>query len=296
MQFASAAGIDLCYETFGDRSNPPLLLIMGLGCQLVHWPEPLCQRLAEHGFWVIRFDNRDVGLSSKLDHLGVPNVPRLVLRKRLGLSLSVPYQLRDLADDAFHLLDALGIRRAHIVGVSMGGMIAQLMTLRRPERVLSLCSWMSTTGDPRVGRPSTRAMRALLQKPPRVRAALPDHAVAVFRVIGSRGALLDEQRVRETSLVAFDRSPYRLGFARQLAAALAAPPRDAALARVRAPTLVLHGRADALINSSGGVATASAIPGAELRLFDDVGHDIPRPLWPEFAAAIAGNSRRAAAD
>ncbi len=293
MRFASAAGIDLCYETFGDRAARPLLLIMGLGCQLVHWPAGFCEALAQHGFWVIRYDNRDVGLSTKLEHLGLPPIPRLILRRRLGLPLRVPYQLTDLADDALHLLDALDVRRAHVVGVSMGGMIAQLLTIRHPERVLSLCSWMSTTGDPRVGKPTNQARRVLLKTPPRELDALLDHALVVRRAIGSHDELFDPQRAREVAATAFKRSSYRRGFARHLAAILAAPPREPMLERVRAPTLVLHGRVDPLVDVSGGQATAAAIPGAELRLFDRVGHDIPEPLWPEFAAAIAKNTRRA---
>ncbi len=293
MQFASAAGIDLCYETFGDPAGRPLLLIMGLGCQLVHWPVGFCEALAEHGFWVIRYDNRDIGLSTKLEHLGLPPIPKLILRKRMGLSLRVPYQLSDLADDARALLDALGVPRAHVVGVSMGGMIAQLLAIRHPERVLSLCSWMSTTGDPRVGRPKREALRVMLKTPPKDPDALLDHAVLVWRAIGSHGPLFDPQRVREVAATAFKRSSYRRGFARQLAAILAAPPREPMLERVRAPTLVLHGRVDPLVDVSGGEATAAAIPGAEFRLFDRVGHDIPEPLWPEFAAAIANNTQRA---
>ena len=292
MPHASAAGIDLCYETFGSPQDPALLLIMGLGCQLIHWDEALCEALARRGFWVIRFDNRDIGLSTKLHHHGLPPLARLMVRNRVGLPVSAPYSLEDMSDDTFHLLDALGVQRAHVVGASMGGMIAQVMALRHPERVLSLCSWMSTTGDPRVSRPTSRALRALMKTPPTDADALMDHAVDVWRVLGSKGALFNEARVRRVSRAAYLRSNYRRGFARQMAAVLAASPRNADLARVRAPTLVMHGRIDPLIPMAAAQATAAAIPGAELVLFDDTGHDIPEPLWPRFIAAIETNTRR----
>ncbi|MEA2418631.1 MAG: hypothetical protein QOE60_837, partial [Thermoleophilaceae bacterium] len=189
---ARANGIEIVYETIGDPANPPLLLVMGLGMQLIHWELELCEQLAERGFYVIRFDNRDSGRSTKID-APVPDMRRALLGRRI----EAPYRLEDMADDAFGLLDQLGIEAAHVVGASMGGMIAQTMAIKRPERVLSLTSIMSTTGERRVGRPKLRVWSVLVRRAPRQKQGFVDHFVRVFKMIGSRGFPLDEQRIRE---------------------------------------------------------------------------------------------------
>ena len=292
MALVSSNGIELAYESFGRDDDPALLLIMGLGCQMIYWHEEFCERLAAEGLRVIRFDNRDIGLSTKLDELGVPPVIRLLLRGGIGLRMSVPYGLREMADDTVGLLDALGVGRAHIAGVSMGGMIAQMMAIRSPERVLSLCSWSSTTGERRCSTPTPRALKALLARPAPGRGGRVEHAVRLMQVVGS-GHLADEAWLRDRVGVAYDRSSAWAGFIRQFAAVVTARPRTLALARVKAPTLVLHGGADSLIPPAGGRATAAAIPGARLEVFEGMGHDIPRALWPRLIAAIVDNAARA---
>jgi pimeloyl-ACP methyl ester carboxylesterase len=285
-------GITIEYDSFGRAEDPPLVLIMGLGCQMIYWHEDFCDALAARGFRVVRFDNRDIGLSTKLDHLGMPPVVRLLLRGGVGLRASAPYGLHDMADDTLGLLDALGIERAHVVGVSMGGMIAQLLAIRAPERLLSLCSWSSTTGARWCSTPTPRALRALLSRPTPGRHGRVEHAVRLMQVVGS-GHLVDETWLRDRVALAYDRSSYWAGFVRQFAAVVTARPRTRALAGVRAPTVVLHGSADSLILPAGGRATASAIPGARLEIIEGMGHDVPRALWPRLIAAIADNAARA---
>jgi len=285
-------GIMLEVETFGRESDPPLVLIMGLGCQMIYWHEEFCEALAAEGFRVIRFDNRDIGLSTKLDEHGVPPVLRLLLRGGIGLRFQAPYGLAEMADDTLGLLDAMGIERAHVVGVSMGGMIAQMMAIKAPERLLSLCSWSSTTGERRWSTPSPRALKALLTRPPPGRLGRVEHALRFMQVVGT-GHLADETWLRERVALAYDRSNYWPGLIRQLAAVVTARPRSQALAKVNLPTLVLHGAADSLIPLAGGRATAAAIGGARLEVFEGMGHDVPRALWPELVRAIADNANRA---
>jgi pimeloyl-ACP methyl ester carboxylesterase len=285
----TANGIEIVYETIGDPSDPPLLLVMGLGMQLIHWDRNLCEQLAERGFYVIRFDNRDAGLSTKVD-APVPDVRRAMLGRRVD----APYLLGDMADDAFGLLDHLGIEAAHVVGVSMGGMIAQTMAISRPERVLSLISIMSTTGERRVGRPKLRVMTVLLRQAPQEREGFIDHFVRVFRMIGSRGFPLDEARVRELAAATYDRNHDRAGTARQLAAILASGDRTASLRSLSVPTTVIHGRNDPLVPFRGGKATARAIPGARLIEIPGMGHDLPEQVWPLVIDAIVETAARAA--
>ena len=291
MPVAQANGIEIAYETFGERSNPPMLLVMGLGCQLVLWPEELCQMLAGRGFYVIRFDNRDIGLSSKIEGGPEPNV----LAALAGDASSASYTLADMADDTVGLLEQLEIEAAHAVGVSMGGMIVQQLAIDHPERVLSLVSIMSTTGDPSVGQPDPAAMPALLSPAPDDREAYIDFEVGVFRAIGSPAYPLDEERFREIAGAAYDRSHYPDGFPRQLVGILASPDRTQALGGVRAPALVIHGESDPLITVSGGEATARAIPGAQLMKIPGMGHDLPTELWPQLVDAIVENAERAKA-
>jgi pimeloyl-ACP methyl ester carboxylesterase len=287
---AKVGDVELVYETIGDPSDPALLLVMGLGMQLIHWDREFCEGLAERGFHVIRFDNRDAGLSTKID-APVPNV----MRAMTGLRIRAPYLLSDMADDSFGLLDHLGIDRAHLAGVSMGGMIAQTMAIRRPERVLSLGSMLSTPGDRRVGTPKLRVWSVLMRRAPESRAAYIEYFVRVFRMIGSPGYPVDEKRMREQAAATYDRCHHPAGTARQLGAVFASGSRTAALRRLDVPTVVIHGRNDPLVPFRAGVATARAIPGAELLAFPGMGHDLPRDLWPRFTDALTKNAERAAA-
>jgi pimeloyl-ACP methyl ester carboxylesterase len=288
-QRANVGAVELVYETIGDPADPALLLVMGLGMQLIHWDLEFCEGLASRGFRVIRFDNRDAGLSTKID-APVPNV----MRAMAGLPIRAPYLLADMADDSFGLLDHLGIERAHVTGASMGGMIAQTMAIRRPERVLSLGSMLSTTGDRRVGTPKLRVWSALMRRAPSGRAAYIEYFVRVFRMIGSPGYPVDEARLRERAAATYDRCHHPAGTARQLAAILASGSRTAALRRLRVPTVVVHGKADPLVPFRAGVATARAIPGAELVAFPGMGHDLPPALWPRFTDVLTKNAQRAA--
>ena len=289
-QRAQVGPVELVYETIGDPADAPLLLVMGLGMQLIHWDRGLCELFAERGFHVIRFDNRDAGLSTKIRG-PVPNVMRLMA----GLPARVPYLLDDMAADTFGLLDHLGIERAHVVGTSMGGMIAQTMAIRRPERVLSLGSMLSTTGDRRVGTPKLRVWTILMRRAPQDRDAYIAYFMRVFRMIGSPAYPMDRERMRELAGATYDRCHYPAGTARQLGAIMASGSRTAALCRLDVPTVVIHGESDPLVPVRAGRATARAIPNAELVAIPGMGHDMPRELWPTFVDAIAKNAERAAA-
>lgn len=287
---AKVGAVELVYETIGDPADAPLLLVMGLGMQLIHWDRGLCELFAERGFRVIRFDNRDAGLSTKIS-APVPNVMRLMA----GLPARVPYLLDDMATDALGLLDQLEIERAHVVGTSMGGMIAQTMAIRRPERVLSLGSMLSTTGDRRLGRPKLRVWSVLMRRAPRDRDAYIAYFMRVFRMIGSPAYPMDDERSRELAAATYDRCHYPAGTARQLGAIMASGSRTAGLRQLDVPTVVIHGESDPLVPLRGGVATARAVPGAELVTIPGMGHDMPKELWPTFVDAIAKNAERAAA-
>jgi pimeloyl-ACP methyl ester carboxylesterase len=287
---AAVNGIEIVYETIGDPSNPPLLLVMGLGTQLIHWDVELCELFAERGFYVIRFDNRDAGRSTYID-APVPNIRRAMA----GLKIDAPYLLDDMADDAFGLLDHLGIEAAHVAGASMGGMIAQTMAIRSPERVLSLVSIMSTTGERRAGRPKLRVWGVLLRRAPRDKDAAVEYFVRVFRMIGSKGFPADEDRIRAHAAEAYDRGHSPAGTGRQLAAIMASGDRTARLRALQVPTLVFHGRDDPLVPFRGGRATADAIPGARLIGIPGMGHDLPRQVWPQLVDAVAETAARASA-
>lgn len=286
-------GLRIEYDHFGDRGARPLLLVMGLGGQMVLWEEEFCRALAERGHFVVRFDNRDVGLSSKLDDAGVPDILDLMQRAARGERLEVPYTLDDMADDAAGVLDGLGLESAHVCGASMGGMIAQTLAIRHPQRVRSLTSIMSTTGSPDLPAAAPEAMAVLLGPPPATRAEAIEQHLKTWRVIGSPGYPLDEARTRERGAMLYDRSFHPQGAARQLAAILAHGSRKQALAAVKAPALVIHGAADPLVPLAGGRDTAEAIPGAELRVFEGMGHDLPPALWPQLVEAIAALTERA---
>lgn len=290
MASANANGITLEYDTFGHTGDPTLVLIMGFAMQMIAWDERFCTALAGRGFRVVRFDNRDVGLSSRIDGGPMPNV----FAALGGDTSSASYSLDDMADDVAGLLDALDVPTAHIVGASMGGMIAQLVAIRHPSRVTSLASIMSTTGDRSVGHSSQEAMAALLTPPPPDREGMQDFTVNLLRVIGSPGYPMDEAMVRARSAHAYDRGSDPLGVARQFMAIVTARDRTGELARVTVPTVVIHGAQDPLIQPDGGEATARAIPGARLVLVPGMGHDLPAALWPTLIDAIVGNANRAA--
>jgi pimeloyl-ACP methyl ester carboxylesterase len=289
-RFVRANGLEICYQEMGAPGAAPLFLIMGLGVQMLGWDERLCEMLAERGFRVIRFDNRDVGRSSALRAAGVPKPTDILLRRR-G---SAPYLLRDMADDTTGLMDHLGIAAAHVVGVSMGGMIAQTIAIRAPTRVRSLVSIMSTPGDRWLTRlPTRQALATLVVKPGRGRDAAIEDAVRLFRTIGSPGYPLDEEHVREVAGASYDRSHSRAGTVRQLQAVASSGDRTRLLRRLRIPATVIHGADDPLVRPSAGRATARAIPGARLRMIPGMGHDLPRELWPTFVEEIVAVTARA---
>jgi len=287
-QVAPANGIELVYQEMGDADGEPLLLVMGLGTQMIAWDETFCAMLAERGFRVIRFDNRDIGRSTKIESAGVPRWADMMIGRR-G---SAPYLLRDMAADTVGLMDHLGVGSAHLAGASMGGMIAQATAIEHPERVRSLVSMMSNTGSRWTGMPSRKAMAVLLGRPPRGRESAIERAVKTFRVIGSPGYPFEEERVRQIAGRSYDRGHSAAGVLRQLHAITASGDRTQALRAVRAPILVLHGNRDPLVRPAGGRATARAIPNARLKMIDGMGHDLPRQLWPVFIDEIAGNAAR----
>lgn len=288
MPSASANGIRIEYDTTGDPRRPALLLLAGLGVQLTGWPDELCAELAERGFLVVRFDNRDAGLSTSFDGGPAPD-PMAVY---LGDHTSVAYTLEDMAEDAAGLLDALGVAAAHLVGSSLGAMIAQTLAARHPERALSLCSISSTTGNAEVGQPTAEAFELLARPPARTREELIEASLASHRVLGSSLYPSDETQRRRAAGRAFDRAFNPEGTARQLSAIIASGDRTATLARITAPTVVMHGTEDKLIQPSGGEATAKAIPGAELVMIEGMGHDLPPQLWPRVVDAIVDNAAR----
>ncbi|HET6794896.1 MAG TPA: alpha/beta hydrolase, partial [Acidimicrobiales bacterium] len=293
MPRSKANGIDIEYETVGDQSQPPLLLVMGLGAQLIAWDDDFCRQLADQGFFVIRYDNRDVGLSTHFDSAGPGDVAAAMTAAAAGQPVKSPYLLADMADDGIGLLDALDISAAHIVGASMGGMIVQEMAIRHPDRVLSLCSIMSTTGSRDVGQPDPVAMTALMAPPPSNAEEAAQGAVNASRIIGAKGFPLDEERIRQRAIRAYKRANYPEGFARQLVAIMASPDRTDALGAVKTPTLVIHGDCDTLVTPGGGRATAEAVPGAELLMIEGMGHDLPEGAWPVVIEAIASNASKA---
>ncbi|MDX2235444.1 MAG: alpha/beta fold hydrolase [Hyphomonadaceae bacterium] len=283
-----ANGIDIEYESFGREDAPAILLIMGFGAQMTLWPVPLCEGLAAKGYRVVRFDNRDIGKSTHLMDMGTPDIGVLMAQLMSGQPAQAPYTLNDMADDAVALLDALGIDRAHIVGASMGGMIAQLVAIRHPARTRSLTSIMSTTGRRDLPPAKPEAMAALMTPP--ASDSREDRVAAgmrTWRAIGSPGYAASDEELRADAERDVDRTPYEpTGVARQMAAILAAPPRNDMLAAVRAPTLVLHGADDPLIPVEGGKDTAASIPGAELVIVPGMGHDFTRALTPVYLKHI----------
>jgi pimeloyl-ACP methyl ester carboxylesterase len=289
MPRVTANGLELEYETFGDPTDPPLVLIMGLSAQMTTWPEGFCNLLAEQGYHVIRFDNRDIGLSTYFDDLPKVDLPAVLG----GDFTTAPYRLSDFADDTIGLLDALGIAKAHIVGASMGGMIAQQLTIDHPDRVRSLCSIMSTTGDRKVGQSTEAAMAVLLRPAAGDRETIIANAVAGRKVIGSPGYPTSNEELIAGATAAHDRAFHPAGVLRQMAAVVASPDRTEGLHKVTVPTTVIHGGDDPLVNVSGGEATATAVPGASLLIIPGMGHDLPTALWSKIADAIVANAQKA---
>lgn len=283
------SGIELEYETFGDAGDPTLLLVMGFGAQLILWQERFCELFADAGFHVVRFDNRDCGLSTHLDGVEV-DIGEVMGAVLGGAPMpDVPYLLSDMAADAIGLLDHLGVQRAHVMGASMGGMIVQTMAIEHPERLASVVSVMSTTGDRAVGAATDEARAALLTPPPTDRDGYIEASTSSL-VFGSK-RYRDAELIRTNAARAYDRAFYLEGAPRQLAAIFASGDRTEALRTVEVPTLVIHGRDDTLIDVSGGIATAEAIPGADLLVLADMGHDMPEALWPQIVGAVIAHGR-----
>lgn len=289
-------GIEIFYEDTapleGNAANEVILLVMGLGAQMTLWPDELVDTLVGEGYRVIRYDNRDIGLSQKMDGTRAPSLPVQVLRKKIGFPAKVPYTLGDMADDGIGLLDALGIDKAHVVGASMGGMIVQLMAVHHPDRLLSMTSIMSTTGNPKLPQAETHAINALIAPLKGMdEETLVAHGINIAKNIGSPGFPFDPDQQREKVLKNVRRSVYPAGPPRQLAAIIDDGCRRARLANVRVPTLVLHGEDDPLVKLAAGEDTARHISGARLVTIPGWGHDIPLPLVPRVASEIVSHAR-----
>jgi pimeloyl-ACP methyl ester carboxylesterase len=294
-QIARANGIDICYEIFGEPEAEPMLLIMGLGAQMVLWDDAFCQRLAARGFRVIRFDNRDIGQSSKLTGGKRLTALELLKLRFLRTPVAAPYKLRDMAQDTISLMDVLGIRSAHLVGASMGGMIAQEIAITFPERLRSLTSIMSTTGNPKVPPPSREAAAMLMAPPPATRDEYIVRFAQNWKILRVGSFPEDEALDRSRAERTYDRGLNPAGVGRQLRAILASGSRKERLRSVRTPTLVIHGTVDPLVHPMGGQDTAASIPGAKLMMVEGMGHAIPVPMWPQIIGAIDEHARRAAA-
>ncbi len=280
-------GIRIEYDTFGEQRHRPLLLIMGLGAQMTRWPELFCQGLAEQGHYVIRFDNRDVGLSERFEAAGPPDIAAITAAVMAGRDPEVPYTLEDMANDSAGLLDALSLDAAHICGASLGGMIAQTLAIAHPNRVLSLTSIMSSTGNRNLPPPKPEAMAALMSPPAQDRDSSIARTESIAKIIGSPAYPADPAELRERAAADFDRSFYPVGVARQMAAASVQADRRAALAKVQAPALVIHGNEDPLVPVTGGIDTHEALRRSTLWTVDGMGHDLPKPLWPSIIERIS---------
>ena len=289
MPHAISNGIRIEYDTFGDASSPALLLIMGGGSQMIYWEVEFCALLAENGYFVIRFDNRDVGLSTKFEEAGIPDV----MAAMEGKPVDSPYTLADMADDAVGLLNALGIEKAHICGASVGGMIAQVVAYRSPECVLSLTSIMSGTGNPELPQIKPDVLAEVYKPVPDEREAYVAHYTAMWQKLWSPGFPFDEERLKRITGESYDRSYYPQGMARQSMAVLAHGYQPSAIASISAPTLVVHGDKDPFMSLEGGRETARLIPDAKLLVIKGMGHDLPKEIWPTITEAMSGHMRQA---
>jgi len=286
-QYVKANGVRLAYDSFGDKGNPPLILIMGLGTQMIAWPDELCTGLAQQGFYVVRFDNRDIGLSEKMENAHIPKASRLMLLSKLRLPMRVPYTLNDMARDVIGLMDSLGMSRAHIVGASMGGMIGQIVAALFPQRILSFTSIMSSSGDRKL--PGARqdivmdmARRAMGMEP-----VTMEGTIALWRKIGSPGYQPSDEELAARITRSMERSNYPEGYSRHLAAIIANGSRVELLKKITAPTLVIHGKDDALVPVECGIDTAKHIRGSRLEVIVGMGHDLPGELVPTFVQLIS---------
>jgi pimeloyl-ACP methyl ester carboxylesterase len=294
-QIARANGIDICYEIFGDGNAEPMLLIMGLGAQMIHWDDEFCRKLAARGFRVIRFDNRDIGKSSRMSGGGRLTALEFLKLRFLKIPVAAPYRLIDMAKDTVELMNAVGIQSAHLVGASMGGMIAQEIAIAFPQRVRSLTSIMSTTGNPKVPGPTREATGVLLAPPPATREEYFDRYAKTWKVLRVGSFPEDEALDRSRAERTYERGLNPAGAGRQLRAVLASGSRKERLRAVKAPTLVIHGTVDPLVHPAGGKDTAASIPGAKLLMIEGMGHALPIPMWPQIIDAIDKHAHGAAA-
>lgn len=284
--FAKTKDIEIVYDTFGDQGSPPMLLIMGIGGQLISWDEELCEKLATQGYLVIRYDNRDIGLSTKFDDAGVPDLSKIFQASMQGEAVQAPYSLGDMAGDAVGLLDVLGIEAAHVVGVSMGGMIAQMMAIDHPDRVLTMTSIMSSTWDPELPPPTPEAIMVLTTPAPSDFEGYIERSIKAGKILSGPRFPFDEARARVRAERAFNRGLSLDGKARHLAAVLSSGSRRERLKFVKVPSLVIHGDADPLVPVEAGIDTANSIPGAELMIIEGMGHALPPAVWPQMIEAI----------
>jgi pimeloyl-ACP methyl ester carboxylesterase len=288
--FAKANGIELCYDTFGDPAAPPLVLIMGLAAQMIGWDDEFCAQLAGRGYHVVRFDNRDIGLSTHFAYAGVPQVQAAFMAALQGKPVQAPYLLSDMAEDVVGLLDALAIESAHVVGASMGGAIGQTLAIRHPERVLTFTSIMATSGAPGLPPPTPEALAMLFKPAPKDQAAYFEGYVQTWNLLRAGSFPLDEARDLTRAGQNFARGLSPAGVARQLIAVLASGSRKEALAGVRVPTLVIHGDVDPLVPLACGVDVAESVPGAKLLVIKGMGHALPISMWPQIIDAIAAHA------
>lgn len=295
MPRVAANGIEIEYETYGEADARPLLLLRGLGTQLIHWDPEFCRRLAGAGHYLVIFDNRDVGLSTHLHSAGRPDLAQAVAALQSGHDPKLPYRIQDMAGDVVGLMDALGLRSAHIAGISMGGLIVQVTACEYPERIRSMTSVMAATGNPELPGPTPAAMQALMEPAPGERGPYIEQTVASSKVFGSPGFPTSDAVLRERAGQAFDRAFDPDGIARQMAAIQTSGDRRPALAALTVPTLVIHGADDPLVRVEGGRDTAATIPGAELRVIEGMGHDVPPGLYDVFVDAIAAHTSQAEA-
>lgn len=294
-QMAKANGIELCYEVFGASDAEPLILIMGLGAQMIHWDDDFCRELAARGFRVIRFDNRDIGHSTKLTGGKRLGAMELLKLRIFAVAPEAPYKLWDMANDVIGLMDTLGIKAAHIVGASMGGMIAQEIAMQHADRVLSLTSIMSSTGNPRLPQPTREASAMLLAPPPTTKEEYLTRFGQTWKILRGGSFPLDEAKDLERAERTYARGLNPAGVGRQLRAILASGSRNERLKSVKAPTLVIHGTIDPLVRMEAGKDTAASIPGAKLLLIEGMGHALPIPMWPKIVGAIAKHAQEARA-